>query len=126
MLASDEKGDFGVQISESLVMACPPGFPLGAADFINHSCEPTVGFLGQIGLVAMRDIAANEEISFDYAMCLHPVPGLPRYEMHCCCGSLNCRQIVTENDWQVPELQLKYFGYFQPYLQQIILLKRHT
>jgi len=120
MLASDEEGDHGVQISESLVIASPIGYPLGPADFINHSCNPSVGFCGQIGLVAMRDIKANEEITFDYAMCLHPVIGVPRYVMPCSCGSLNCRRIVTEDDWQIPELQVKYCGYFQPYLQMCI------
>ncbi len=118
MRASEEEGDYGVQISESHVLATPPGYPLGAADYINHSCEPTVGFLGQIGLVAMRDIAADEEIAFDYAMCLHPVAGLPRYEMRCSCGSRYCRKIITEDDWMIPELQRRYEGYFQLFLQE--------
>ena len=115
--ASEEEGDFGVQISESHVLATPPGYPLGAADFINHSCDPTVGFLGQIGLVAMRDIAADEEITFDYAMCLHSIPGISRYEMQCSCGSGRCRKVITEDDWMIPELQRRYSGYFQLYLQ---------
>ena len=120
MLASEEEGDFGVQISESHVLATPPGYPLGAADFINHSCDPTVGFYGQIGLVAMRDITADEEITFDYAMCLHSMPGIPRYEMKCSCGSRACRKVITEDDWMIPELQRRYDGYFQLYLQKCI------
>ena len=43
--------------------------PLEPSDCFNHSCEPNVGFTGQIGLVAMRDIHAGEELNFDYAMC---------------------------------------------------------
>jgi uncharacterized protein len=35
--------------------------------FINHSCEPNVGFAGNIVLVAIRDIAAGEELTIDYA-----------------------------------------------------------
>jgi hypothetical protein len=33
--------------------------------FINHSCEPSVGFAGNIVLVAMRDISAGEELTTD-------------------------------------------------------------
>ena len=35
---------------------------------LNHSCEPNLGLQGQIAFVAMRDIAADEELTFDYAM----------------------------------------------------------
>src|SRR5919108_5525544 len=35
--------------------------------FINHSCEPNVGFAGNIVLVAMRDIPEGEELTTDYA-----------------------------------------------------------
>ena len=38
-------------------------------DMINHSCEPNCGLLGQMLLVAMRDIARGEELCFDYATC---------------------------------------------------------
>ncbi|HTQ89004.1 MAG TPA: SET domain-containing protein [Streptosporangiaceae bacterium] len=33
--------------------------------FINHSCEPNVGFAGNIVLVAMRDISPGEELTTD-------------------------------------------------------------
>lgn len=36
--------------------------------FINHSCEPNVGFAGNIVLVAMREIDAGEELATDYAL----------------------------------------------------------
>ena len=35
---------------------------------LNHSCAPNVGLEGQIAFVAMRDVAAGEELTFDYAM----------------------------------------------------------
>jgi len=37
-------------------------------DMLNHSCEPNCGLLGQMVLVAMRDIPPGEELCFDYAM----------------------------------------------------------
>jgi SET domain-containing protein len=35
--------------------------------FSNHSCEPNIGVQGQIVFVAMRDIAAGEELTHDWA-----------------------------------------------------------
>ena len=36
--------------------------------FLNHSCEPNVGFAGNTVLVAMRDISPDEELTTDYAL----------------------------------------------------------
>lgn len=87
-------------------------------DCFNHSCEPNLGFFGQIGLVAMRDIDAGEELTFDYAMS----DGGPYDEFDCYCGSANCRHKITGNDWKLPELWEKYNGYFSPYLARRIRL----
>ena len=115
--AADECGDYGIQLSEDFTMLHTKE---DAANFINHSCNPNAGIQGQIMLVAMRDIETNEEIVFDYAMCLHPSPGAERYEMKCGCGSPNCRGKVTEDDWRLPELQRQYKGYFSWYIQEKI------
>lgn len=85
-------------------------------DCFNHSCDPNLGFFGQIGLVALRDIEADEEVMFDYAMS----DGSPYDEFECYCGSANCRKKVTGNDWKLPELWEKYNGYFSPYLARRI------
>jgi uncharacterized protein len=85
-------------------------------DCFNHSCDPNLGFFGQIGLVAMRDIQAGEELLFDYAMS----DGGPYDEFECYCGSSNCRKKITGNDWKLPELWEKYQEYFSPYLARRI------
>jgi SET domain-containing protein len=85
-------------------------------DCFNHSCEPNLGFFGQIGLVAMRDISPEEELTFDYAMS----DGGPYDEFDCQCGSPQCRGKVTGNDWKLSELWKKYKGYFSPYLERRI------
>lgn len=85
-------------------------------DCFNHSCDPNLGFRGQIGLVAMRDIDTGEELTFDYAMS----DGEPYDEFECHCGSSNCRKKVTGDDWKLPELWNKYKGYFSPYLTRRI------
>ena len=85
-------------------------------DCFNHSCDPNLGFFGQIGLVALREIRSGEELMFDYAMS----DGGPYDEFECCCGSESCRKKITGNDWKLPELWNKYKGYFSPYLTRRI------
>ncbi len=86
-------------------------------DFINHSCNPNAGLSGQLALVAIRDIGLGEEICYDYAMS----DGSPYDEFECSCHSKNCRGRVTGNDWQIKDLQIRYAGYFSPYLQRRIV-----
>jgi len=83
--------------------------------FINHSCEPNVGFAGNVVLVAMRDIAAGEELTTDYAL-------FDDYEgtMKCSCGRSLCRRRIGGRDWQRPDLQQRYRGYFSWYLERQI------
>jgi uncharacterized protein len=79
--------------------------------FINHSCEPNVGFAGNIVLVAMRDISAGEELTTDYAL-------FDDYDgsMECQCRTPSCRGTIHGRDWQRPDLQRKYGNYFSTYL----------
>jgi hypothetical protein len=93
---------------------------MGGENFLNHSCDPNAGFKGQIVLVAMRDIQKDEQITIDYAMVLHKAPKGSAYRMQCLCGAATCRLLVTENDWKIKTLQVKYRGWFQPYLQEEI------
>jgi len=88
----------------------------GPGDFINHSCDANAGLQGQIVIVALRDIAPGEEVCIDYAMC----DSTPDEEFECACGSANCRGTITGDDWQLPELQQRYAGYFSTYLQDKI------
>ncbi len=107
-----------IQVEENLFLVA---LNEGPGDYVNHSCEPNGGLSGQIGLVAMRDIAAGEEITFDYAMS----DGSDYDEFQCECGAPNCRGTVRGTDWRNPELWKKYDGYFSPYLaRRIEKLKR--
>lgn len=95
--------------------------PLMPQHYVNHSCNPNAGFFGQIFLVAMKDISVGEEICYDYAMVMHPSEqSTSFFSMPCLCEAASCRKIITEKDWQIPELQDKYAGYFQYYLEQKI------
>ena len=79
--------------------------------FLNHSCEPNVGFAGNIILVAMRDIGPGEELTTDYAL-FDDHDGT----MKCRCGTPSCRGTITGRDWRRPDLQRKYGHYFSAYL----------
>jgi hypothetical protein len=82
------------------------------AHMLNHSCDPNAWFEGPITVVARREIAAGEEICFDYAMC----DGSPYDEFTCLCGSADCRGTVKGSDWSRPELWERYGAHFSPYL----------
>ena len=85
------------------------------------SCWPNAGFRGQIFLVAMRDIAVGEEVTFDYAMVVSKSNGSSiEFEMDCTCGEPACRGRITESDWQRQELRPMYRGYFSQYLEERI------
>jgi hypothetical protein len=89
--------------------------------YVNHSCNPNAGFKGQIFMVAMRNIKKEEEIFYDYAMVMSPNDDSSSYfKIKCLCGSKNCREFITEDDWEISELQKKYNGHFQFYLQEKI------
>jgi uncharacterized protein len=88
--------------------------------YVNHSCNPNAGFKGQIFMMAMRKIAGGE-ITYDYAMVMHPNKKSTSYfKIPCLCGAKNCRGYIAEDDWQRPELQKKYDGWFQWFLQEKI------
>ena len=80
---------------------------------LNHSYEPNLGVQGQITFVALCDIAADEELTFDYAM----TDGRA-YEMECNCGTPTCRKVITGHDRMKQEMQRKYDGYFSWFIQR--------
>jgi len=112
--------DEGVQIAEDFSLGVLKSEELEDASFFNHNCNPNAGFAGQVFLVAMRNIKKREQVTFDYSMVLSKTKGVKFYKMKCSCGSKNCRGYITDDDWKIPELQKKYKGYFQWYLQEKI------
>jgi len=83
-------------------------------DYINHSCDPNIGLSGPAEFVAMRDIAAGEEITFDYAISESD----PCWILRCDCGRPGCRRVIRGTDWKKPELQQKYGPYFSDYIKK--------
>ena len=82
----------------------------------NHSCDPNLGWSDAVTLTAMRDIAAGEELTNDYATSTAD----PTFLLRCHCGTARCRGMVEGDDWQILELQRRYDGYWLPMLQRCI------
>jgi hypothetical protein len=111
-----ELGPSEIQITEDLFLGpARESEREGGMMHLNHSCEPNLGLRGQIVFVALRDVEVDEELTFDYAM-TDDEPG----EMQCDCGAASCRGTVTGTDWQRPEIQRKYDGYFSWFIQRRI------
>src|SRR5262249_544924 len=79
--------------------------------YLNHSCDPNLGLRVEITFVAMRDIRAGEELTHDWGM-----TDDDDYSIECNCGAPACRKTLTGKDWQRPDLQKRYVGYFSAYL----------
>lgn len=114
--ATQAAGDMALQIEDDFYIAPRNADEISDMSvYINHSCNPNVGFRGQVVYVAMRDISAGEELCHDYSM-----ERSDDYFLECHCGSELCRGKVTGEDWKLPELQQRYQHYFSIYLQQKI------
>ena len=105
-------GPVEIQIDDNLYIApVTPEEREGSMLYSNHSCDANLGMRGEITFVAMGDIPAGEELTHDWA-----TTDDDDYSLKCKCGAANCRGTLTGKDWQRPELQKKYAGYFSAYL----------
>ena len=109
-------GPVEIQIGEDLyITAVTAQEREGSMLYSNHSCDANLGIRGEITFVAMRNIAAGEELTHDWCM-----TDDGDYILSCNCRAAGCRGKLTGKDWQKPELQKKYAGYFSAYLQRKI------
>jgi len=105
-------GPVEIQINDDLFIA-----PVTDAErelsmlYSNHSCDANLGMRGEITFVSMRDIRAGEELTHDWA-----TTDDDDYSVECKCGAPDCRKTVTGKDWQRPELQKRYAGYFSAFI----------
>ena len=91
-------------------------FEDGLPPKVNHSCDPNCGVrAAAVGFdfVALRPIAAGEEITFDYAMRNYVIEHFPD---RCLCGAAHCRRTIT--GWrELPDERKAAYGEFvAPYL----------
>ena len=80
--------------------------------FMNHSCEPNCLIMGKTRVVALRRIAAEEEVTFDYSTNV----GWDGFSMECRCGSSACRKVVRSYRHLPEELSGHYGACVSNYL----------
>ncbi len=86
--------------------------------FINHSCDPTVWCEGDDTMVARRDIAAGEELAFDYPT--REVEPPYRFRWRCRCGARNCRKSISSRDCLDKKFQEIYKGHMPSWVLDYI------
>ncbi len=76
-----------VTVDDDLHLVLPPNT---AVHFANHSCEPNLEVIDRYLFATRRPIAADEELTIDYAT----ISGAPGHLVACHCGSATCRGTV--------------------------------
>jgi uncharacterized protein len=84
----------------------------GVARFVNHSCDPNLGYRGLNTLVAMRDIEAGERLTSDYEMTERS-----DWRMRCLCGTPSCRGVIGTYDNMPEEVKRRYGNYISEWLR---------
>ena len=117
-IAKGKDESFSLQVSEkSYIFLDAPG------KYINHSCEPNCGIFAGLTLIAVKDITANQQITYDYSTTMME----RHWEMPCSCGSRNCRGLVTDFDLLPAHLQASYIrmGIVQPFILRMLAKSPH-
>ena len=100
---------------EKYCLTLPIGAPDSVDEFLNHSCDPNTWMVDERTVVARRDIPTHSEITTDFALWCDEEY---LYTEACRCGTQICRGKVTGKDWLIPELQQRYHGHFQPFINR--------
>lgn len=80
--------DHDVYLVEDIAPGHDGSEPQYLDNYLNHSCQPNVGFVkGDLALVALRDIAAGEELLWDYSTSMNE----RGWSLPCYCGCERCR-----------------------------------
>lgn len=79
----------------------------------NHSCDPCLGIRGNFDFIALRDIEAGSELTYDYSITTDEL----HWTMDCKCGSPYCRRTIRSIQFLPPKTYRLYLPYITPYLQ---------
>ncbi len=111
--------DFPVQVWYDMFVGPMAEDEVEPVDYMNHSCEPNCGVRGSVVVVARRDVAAGEELTFDYG-----TTDTDRWTLECGCGAASCRGRMTGDDWRDPAFQRRHAGYLSLYVQELMAHER--
>jgi hypothetical protein len=109
VLALGDAQAYTIQVGpDEYIDTRPPG------RFTNHSCEPNAGVSNDRVLIALRDIAAADEIQFDYSTTMSE----NHWTMDCRCGQPRCRRQIRDFHFLPPSLQAYYIrlGFVQSFI----------
>jgi len=91
---------------------------------VNHSCRPNCGIVkngyGGYTLIALEDIAKDDEITFDYAMTEWKLVA----DFTCACGAQECRKTKIGAENVDYDLLKRYLPYLADHIKNRIL-KEH-
>lgn len=99
VIAMGEAQAYAVQIGPDRYIDTEP---LGR--FANHSCVPNAGVVDDRVLVALRPIAAGEEVRFDYSTTMSE----NYWILACRCNEPTCRGVIRDFHLIPPALQEQY------------------
>ena len=79
--------------------------------YLNHSCNPNMGYRkikGKVSFVAIKPISKGSEITFDYSTTMSEE--MDEEPMPCRCKSKNCRKMIGDFRFLPKEVQNKYLA----------------
>jgi uncharacterized protein len=92
----------------------------GLGPMVNHSCEPNCGVRlndsAAYDYVALRAIAADEELTWDYATRNYTISHFPS---ECLCATTGCRGTITGWKDLTEEQKAAYEEFVAPYLWEL-------
>lgn len=106
----DELRDHCIQVSAETYLHGKSGL----AELINHSCDPNCGIQGKSMIVARRDIAAGEQLTWDYAMTEDSDWSFPG----CLCGSAQCRGTIGPYRDLPDDVKRQYWPHTSSWLRE--------
>jgi hypothetical protein len=85
--------------------------------YVNHSCAPNAAVVGDTSLVAIREVAAGEEVRFDYSTTVSD-----GWTMPCGCGAPGCRGLVVAFQLLPEALRRRYalLGQVQQFILDLV------
>jgi SET domain-containing protein len=107
-------------VERDTFIALPSSDPhISLDEYLNHSCDANTWLTDEVTLTARRDIEPGEEITLDQGT-WNVEDAYTDDREPCSCGALTCRRVLTEEDWQRPDVQQEYAGHFHPIIQGLL------
>jgi SET domain-containing protein len=90
-------------------------------DYLNHSCDPNCALIfDRLELVALRPLAAGEELSFNYLSSEWDMAA----PFRCGCGAADCMRSIAGFRWLKPAEQDALAPLASPYLRRRLAAER--